>query len=176
MAEIIKTYRQTLPALRFIGKRYSDADRVDGTFGSKWGEWFQQGWFTVLEQAAGDSLKNLCEDGDAYLGLMRGKEGEPFQYWIGMFVPAGTAVPEGFSSVDFPTLEMAVAWVQGKEETGEVYGQEEKCLQALAQAGMDVRPARDGALWCLERYACPRFTTPDAQGNIILDICFLLGL
>ena len=176
MPEIIKTYRQALPALRFIGKQYGDADRVDGTFSSKWDEWFQRGWFTLLEQAAGASLENICEDGGAYLGLMRSKESEAFQYWIGMLTPAGTAVPDGFFALDFPALELAVAWVQSKENTGEIYCQEEKCLQALAQAGIGVRPARDGAWWCAERYVCPRFTTPDAQGNIILDICFLQGL
>lgn len=176
MAEVIKTYRQALPALRFLGKPYGDADRTAGSFSAKWNEWFQKGWFTLLEQAAGASLKDVYEDGDAYLGLMRCKDGEPFQYWIGMLVPAETAVPQGFDKLDFPTLEMAVAWIRGKEETGEVYCQENKCIQALTQAGIDVQPARDGAWWCMERYVCPRFTAPDAQGNIILDICFLQGL
>ena len=23
--------------------------------------------------------------------------------------------------------------------------------------------------WCFERYNCPRFTTPDEEGNVILD-------
>ena len=23
--------------------------------------------------------------------------------------------------------------------------------------------------WCFERYNCPRFTTPDEKGNVILD-------
>lgn len=23
--------------------------------------------------------------------------------------------------------------------------------------------------WCFERYSCPRFTTPDAEGSVILD-------
>jgi len=34
--------------------------------------------------------------------LMRCKDGEPFEYWIGMFMPANTVVPEGFAYVDFP--------------------------------------------------------------------------
>jgi hypothetical protein len=36
-AEIIKTYKQEVPALRFIGKKYGDKDRIDGTFGKYWG-------------------------------------------------------------------------------------------------------------------------------------------
>ncbi|HBT16022.1 MAG TPA: AraC family transcriptional regulator, partial [Firmicutes bacterium] len=34
MVEIIKVYRESLPALRLIGKRYTDSDRgIDGGFG-----------------------------------------------------------------------------------------------------------------------------------------------
>ena len=51
--EIVKTYRQSIPATRFIGKKYGDEDRVNGGFGQQWGEWFQNGWFDVLEEAAG---------------------------------------------------------------------------------------------------------------------------
>ena len=35
MVEIIKTYRQSVGAMRFIGKKYGDGDRVDGNFGCK---------------------------------------------------------------------------------------------------------------------------------------------
>jgi hypothetical protein len=45
MSEIIKTYKQHVPALRFIGKKYGDQDRVNGGFGVKWGEWFSNRWF-----------------------------------------------------------------------------------------------------------------------------------
>lgn len=37
MSEIIKVYRQSVPTLRFIGKKYGDSDRVNGTFGKQWG-------------------------------------------------------------------------------------------------------------------------------------------
>ena len=71
--EIVKTYRQSIPATRFIGKKYGDEDRVNGGFGQQWGEWFQNGWFDVLEEAAGgaEALRALYEDGGATVGLMR---------------------------------------------------------------------------------------------------------
>jgi hypothetical protein len=34
--EIIKTYVEHLPAVRFIGKMYTDKDRVEGTFDVHW--------------------------------------------------------------------------------------------------------------------------------------------
>ena len=65
---------------------------------------------------------------------------------------------------------MAVAWVYGSE--GEVYGREEDAMHALEEAGIPVARTPDGAIWCAERYVCPRFTTPDEKGCVILDLCF----
>jgi len=167
MPEIIKTYRQEVGALRFIGKKYGDEDRIDGGFGPYWGKFFENGWFGELEKLVTDPAKT-CEDGAAYTGLMRWKEGEPFQYWIGMFMPPGTAVPEGYGYVDLPAGELGICWVQGPES--EVYMQEEKCASKLYAEGMKVVADEQGASWFFERYVCPRFTEADEDGNIILDI------
>ena len=172
MAEIINTYRQSIPATRFIGKKYGDDDRINGSFGPKWGEWFGNGWFAVIEKQISVSTKEIYQDGDAYIGLMRWKEGEPFEYWIGMFMPETTPAPEGFGYVDFPKSELGVCWVYGKE--GEVYRNEDKCAAKLGEAGYKIIPNEKGAWWFFERYGCPRFTTPDEQGNIILDICYYI--
>lgn len=166
MAEVIKVYEQPVPALRFIGKRYGDEDRENGGFGKQWGNWFSHGWFEELQKNAG------CpeyEDGDAYIGLMRWKEGEPFSYWIGCFFPENAPVPEGFGSVDFPAALLGVAWLYGKEET--LYGKESLCARHCEDEGYRIVPDAEGAFWFFERYACPRFTTADEQGNVILDIC-----
>lgn len=58
--EIVKTYRQSIPATRFIGKKYGDEDRVNGGFGQQWGEWFQNGWFDVLEEAGRRGGSSPC--------------------------------------------------------------------------------------------------------------------
>ena len=39
MAEIIKVFKEEVPAMRFIGKKYQNYDG--------WGEWFANGWFDV---------------------------------------------------------------------------------------------------------------------------------
>ncbi|HZK34362.1 MAG TPA: hypothetical protein VFD33_03525 [Bacillota bacterium] len=167
MAEVIKTYRQSVPALRFIGKKYEDKDRVNGGFGKQWGDWFSNGWFEMLEKNC--DIKSVYEDGDAYIGLMRWKEGEPFEYWIGVFCPEGGEVPMGYSFIDFNKADLGIAWLYGKED--EVYGQEHKCAESCEKEGYKIVPDEQGAHWFFERYACPRFTTPDETGNIILDIC-----
>ncbi len=103
---------------------------------------------------------------------MRWKEGEPFAYWIGMFTPENTPVPEGFGHVDFPAGELGVCWVQGKEDR--VFCQEDKCADRLKDEGFEVAADGEGAYWFFERYQCPRFTTPDGNGDVILDVCHFL--
>ncbi|MCL2547137.1 MAG: hypothetical protein FWE06_08130 [Oscillospiraceae bacterium] len=165
MAEIIKVYKESMGAKRFIGKKYGDSDRVNGTFGAKWCEWFSNGWFDQIE----DQIEGGLKEGDGSIGLMRGKDGA-FEYWIGYFTPENTIAPDGFDCIDFPKSELGVCWVYGKD--GEVYFHEGACADRLKQEEFDLACGDDS--WCFERYVCPRFTVPDDKGNIILDICFLL--
>ena len=165
MAEIVKTYRQSVPATRFIGKKYGDDDRVNGSFGARWHDWFENGWLELLEKSYSGDLKEHHEDGGSYIGLMRDGPDGKFEYWIGIFFPEGTDVPDGFDCVDFPAGYLGVCWIYGAE--GEVYMKEGECGEKLQADGYEITLD-----WCFERYACPRFTTPDDKGNIILDICF----
>jgi hypothetical protein len=169
-AEIIRTYKQEIPALRFIGKKYGDNDRVNGSFGKYWGDWFQNGWFDIIEKQIGKSIKTIYEDGDAYIGLEKYKEGEPFEYWIGMLMPENTFVPDGYMFQDFSQGSLGVCWLYGKE--GEIFMQEENCMKRLEKEGYKFSPDENGFQWLFERYGCPRYTTPDGKGNIRLEICF----
>ena len=168
MAEIIKTYKQSVPAMRFIGKKYCDSDRVNGDFGAKWCEWFENGWFNKATNQYSGRLTDVIEEGGSHIGLMREAEGGPFEYWIGVFMPEGIDVPEGFDYIDFPASNLGVCWIYGKEE--EVFMLEGKCGERLEKEGFDVNTD-----WCFERYVCPRFTTPDERSNIILDVCFFVA-
>lgn len=163
MAEIIKVVREQLPALRFIGKRYTERDRVNGGFGHKWDEWFQNRWFAQLE-----GLPGVPGIEGGYLGFMRCFP--DFEYWIGMFLPAGTAVPEGYESVDLEPGDVGVCWIKGRADDGSIYGMHESCVKALQENGMgDFRKAEDGRAYYFERYNGPRFGDRDEQGNVILD-------
>lgn len=163
MAEIIKAYREPIPAMRFIGKRYSNYGH--------WGEFFANGWFDVIESAMGgtDSILQIWKNGGAYVGLERRKEGEPFAYYLGMFTPPGTEVPDGFDSIDFPAGSLATCWIYGTEKS--VHGVKGK-KAALAEAGIEISADAEGAIWSFENCLCPRYTTPDEKGNVILDYCY----
>jgi hypothetical protein len=167
MVEIIKAYKQTLPAMRFIGKKYSTPPN--------WSEWFENGWFDKIENAMGgaEAVHKLYEDGDAYVELTRVKADEPFEFWLGMFVTPGTAVPDGFLHQDFSEFNLGVFWVYGKEEhVMQIPENTHKCLDKIAEEGREFAYDKDGAAWEVRRYQCPRFTTPDKQSNIILDYCW----
>lgn len=172
MYEIVKTYKQPVPAMRFIGMKYSDKDRVDGGFGSKWVEWFQTGRLNKLEGLLTDDFMHEYKDYDAYIGLMRWKEGQEFEYWIGMFLPEGVAVPEGYGYVDLPASDLGVCWLHGRES--ELYCKEDKCVERLTEEGYEIATDEAGACWFFERYGCPRFTEPDEEGKVILDICHFI--
>lgn len=166
MVEIVKVYRESFPALRLIGKRYTDNDRdANGSFVHKWGEWFQNGYFKTLEK-----LDGLPENEGAYLGCMRCED--EFEYWIGMFFPEGTPVPDGYMYVDIPKGDIGTCWIYGREDNGELYGEEphDMCMTKIADAGWELAQNP----WYFERYNCPRFTSPDEKGNVILDYCVYL--
>lgn len=151
--KILEVKRESFPAARLIGKKYEH--------GPNWGEWWQNDWFSVLEQK-----ERLSMNGDAYIGAVHIVDGMP-EYWIGMFFPVDTEVPEGFDCVDMEALEYAVCYLYDKEGSGDFYSMEthEMCLEELKSLGLK-RKEDD---WCFERYNCPRFTTPDEAGNVILD-------
>ncbi|MCL2633948.1 MAG: GyrI-like domain-containing protein [Oscillospiraceae bacterium] len=173
MAEIIKTYKETLPAVRLIGTRYGNNDRDEyGGYGGKWGEWFQSG----QESSLSNLHKQFGKDMDgSYLGFMRcNNTDDGFEYWIGMFFPQDTAVPEGYDFLDVDGGEVGVCWIKGSHDDGSIYGMHGDCAEALKKNNMGDL-IRDGYMYSFERYSCPRFTEKDSDGNVILDYGIYLG-
>lgn len=151
---IQKIVREICPAARFIGKKYAGP--------ADWGEWWANGWFDTLERLPG--LLPVNDDG--YSEAVHIVNGAP-EHWLGMFLAAGTPVPAGFESVDMPPMEYAVCYLYGNPDSGELFSlaTHEQCLEALKAQGLR-RKEND---WCFQRCNCPRFTTPDKAGNVVLD-------
>ena len=172
--EITNIYKEHFPALRLIGKRYTNDDRDEsGGFGTIWcEEWWSCDKFSVMKQAVG--VPAFTED---TIGLMtmRGDMTE-FTYWIGLFFPCETAVPEGYDYIDLPESNIGVGWVCGNEDNGEIFGEEPHgavCVK-LAETGFgkfrnDIKGQGSEVYCFFERYNCPRFTEKDANGNVTLD-------
>lgn len=151
--KILEVKQESCPATRFIGKKYEGS--------ANWGEWWENNWFATLK-----SMQRLAFTGDAYIGAVHVVNGMP-EYWIGMFFPIDTEVPEKFEYVDIEPLDYAVCYLYDKENSGEFYTMDthNMCLEELK--ARDLKRKEDD--WCFERYNCPRFTTPDENGNVILD-------
>jgi len=163
MAEITKVYKEHLPALRLIGKRYGEADCKNGSYGHLWGEWFQNNRFATLE-----ALGEVTNIENGYLGFMRCQPNP--EYWIGMFLPPETTVPEGFDFVDLAEGDVGICWIKGNADDGKIFGMHDECIKQLKANGMGAyRMDSQGRCYFFERYNCPRFTTADEQGNVILD-------
>lgn len=165
--KLLKTERFSFPASRFIGRRYTEEERQNGSFGQKWQEWFEKGLFAPLE-----ALGSLPDHDGAYIGLMRIQNGE-FEYWIGMFFSEETAAPPGYQTIAVPAGDYGICWIYGNEQNGEIYGAQvhRLCLAAMQERGWRYQ---EGG-WVFERYNCPRFTAPDEAGNVILDYGFAIA-
>ena len=165
MAEIVNVFKENIPTMRFIGKKYDDFGR--------WDEWWQNGWFDVIEKTMGgcDKILSLWENGGGYIGLERRKDGEAFEYYIGMLTPENTSVPDGFIYIDFANVNLGTCWIYGKEN--EVHDTS-ACKQKLADNGIELWKDENGAVWSFENCLCPRYKTPDEKGNIILDYCYFV--
>ncbi|HBN83730.1 MAG TPA: hypothetical protein DDZ89_07775 [Clostridiales bacterium] len=169
MAKIINTYKQSVPAMRFIG-------RNDPLKGRGWGDGATWTALGEIEKAAGGSevINGFFEDAGAYIGFLHlDQDLKLLGYWIGIFVPADTQVPEGLDYFDFSPQNFGVAWIQGKDmsDIGKQFG---KVIEHLQAAGMEIVLQNDGSRFQFERYPCPRYTTPDENGNIICDYCFFV--
>ena len=167
MANIIKTFREEIPAMRFIGKKYPN-------FGPWWGEWFANGWFDEIEKMMGgtDAILKLWKNGAGYIGLERRCPNQPFEYWIGMFTPPETKIPDGFAYMDFPSAALGTCWIYGTEK--EVHNTFD-CRAAVEGNGFTLWKDKEGGVWSFENCLCPRYTTPDEHGNIILDYCYFIA-
>ena len=169
---VTKVYKESFPALRFIGMRYTNDDRVDDGFGKHWGEWWTNERFGRLKEAVASAPYDESTIG---LMTMRGDMSD-FTYWIGLFFPAGSTTPEGFDFIDLPESNIGVGWVCGNEDNGEIFGappHEAVCKkledEKIGAFRNDIAGEGSDTYCFFERYNCPRFTEKDENGNVTLD-------
>jgi hypothetical protein len=162
--EIKKILRQSIPALRFIGVKRDVG--IGGWDGDVWNA------FGKIEASLGKPLNTIYEDGDAYCSLYKSKDGGLIEWYVGIFTPEGSNVPDGLFYHDFNQSTLGVCWIYGKGD--EVHGHWIECKKKLEETGYKILPDSEGVTWCFERDACPRFTTPDEKGNVITDVCYYI--
>jgi hypothetical protein len=100
---IKKVYKQELPALRFIGKKYKEAPEPRNIL-YLLDNWQINNMFNNIEKQSDIDYKTFFEGDDAYISLIMEKDEDIFEHWMGMFVPEGTEIPQGHEMIDFPKI------------------------------------------------------------------------
>jgi predicted transcriptional regulator YdeE len=165
VAELVHFEVKDFPAVLLIGKelRYSMELLMKGEnrIPAFWDACFADGTFTRLE-----GQKDGIFD-DAYVGVMLdwGKGDGDFSYVCGMLMKDGADVPDGYISRVLPASKVAVGWIKGTDTMDVSSAAHVLTERKLKEEGR----TSDKMAWCMELYNCPRFTTPDADGKIILD-------
>ena len=154
-----------LPPVRVIGReiRYGMDEHMNGNnrLPAFWETCFNNNLFAPLEAIP----KSVFDP--SYVGLIcdweRG-DGE-FSYVVGMRMIVGTPAPAGYVYYDLNPCKAAIAWITGPSVAEICSSAHEMTLAAGAEHGVRFQ----NSSWNMELYNCPRFTTPDADGNITLD-------
>ena len=173
-AEIIKIYTEELPQTRFIGKKYGINNQIQHSFSHLWDQWFNSGWFEQIEKSVlllGLEKEWFHESG-SYIGLEIWNDAGFFEYWIGMFTPARTMVPENMEFLDFSANKLGVGWVHGTMDN--IFEMHEIIKELLITEGYIPIINSDGNWISFERYNCPRFTTPDRDHKLVLDYAYFI--
>lgn len=165
MSKLVKFEVVELPKLCLVGKelRYNMDGHMkgDNRIPAFWEECFADGVFAELEKQPEYLFDN------SYVGLMTDwdKGDGDFSYICGMLFNKGAAVPDGFVTRELEATKAGIGWIRGKDTADICSKAHELTVQAIKENGHNC----DNVKWCMELYNCPRFTTPDANGDIILD-------
>jgi len=166
---VVNSYKQTLNATRFIGKRYLSGPAAWDDFDVSWDEKGFDFNNDYLARSNIDFTKvykdGNTQDARSIIGLMRHVDQDlsKFEYWLGFFTPENTPVPEGYEFIDFPETDIGVCWIYGQET--EVFGVEHLAFAKLKEE--DLEPNNE---WFFERYVSHR-ESMDKNKFRIMDIC-----
>ncbi|MBL4935063.1 GyrI-like domain-containing protein [Clostridium sp. YIM B02515] len=165
MGELIKLEVKKLPRLKLIGKelRYNMEVHMkgDNRIPSFWDKCFADNTFSPLENQPDFVYDN------SYVGVMLDwdKGDGDFSYIVAMLMKDGVSVPDGYFCRDIEETDVAIGWIKGKNTADVCSIAHSLTEQALKKKGYKC----DKMKWFTELYNCPRFTTPDENGDIILD-------
>jgi len=165
---IIKTYKQKVPSLRFIGKKYKESI---SEFNFKkilvnMDNCRLNNEFELLEEQTTKELKKLYDGGDSDISLIK-INNEYIEYWLGMFLPEGTEIPsqlchQGYEAIDFSKSMLGVCTVYGKRDV--IINYHDICKKEF--------PVSEK--WFFLRFNWHRFYEEDKFGNRLLDYCYFI--
>ncbi len=161
---IIKTYKQEIPALRFIGKKYTETEFSEKSVLNSLDDWCFKKMFDAILETSHEGLD--FGGANSYIGLMKNADGKVSEYWIGMFMPQGTAVPQVYEMIDFPSSTLAVCGVYGKRDA--IINYDSECRKKLTEEGIQLK--NEG--WFFQRFNWRDFFKEDKFGKRVLEYCY----
>ena len=171
-AGIFNIYRQEMPALRFIGKKYVEpetepyAESLYKKALTNLDDWRWNHLFDAIEKQIGSNPKTIYRGGDSYTILLKNND-RAVEYWIGMFTPKGTGIPAGYETIDFPESALEVCRVYGKRDS--IINYDEECRKKIVEEGVHIN---DESGWFFQRFNWHRFFEEDKFGKRILEYCY----
>jgi len=166
---IKKVYSQKLPALRFIGIKYIEKPEPQNIL-NMLDNWQMKNIFYDIEKQADIDYKTFYEGADAYISLVKKNNDGLFENWMGMFMPKGTEVPQGFHALDFPEMTIGVCRAYGKRN--EVINYEAESENKLLEEGFKLKKENSIDQWYFRRFNWHRFFEEDIYGKRQLDYCY----
>ncbi len=165
LPEVVHWEVKEIPLLKVIGKsvrpHFPDIQGPNNPLPVFWDQCFADGTMGVLD----GMVEQQWDPG--YVGWMGEWDdtSQTFLYMVGMLMHPDAPVPAGFVDRVVEPCQAFVAWVHGPESS--VYMATHPLTeQAMKEQGYSYDNA---AGWSMELYNCPRFTEPDANGEIIID-------
>jgi AraC family transcriptional regulator len=165
---IKKIYKQKLPALRFIGKKCVETSETANVL-DLLADWQLKGRLKKIKKQSDIDYKTFFEGGNAYINLVRKKDGGMDERWMGMFMPKDTEVPQGYEAVDFPKSALAVCSVYGQKN--EIVNYETECRNKLTEESFVIKNGQ----WYFLRFNWRKFFQLDIYGKIVLEYCYFLS-
>lgn len=165
MGTLIKLEIDEIPEVMFVGKEIKHNRNAmaegDNPIPAFWARCFQDGTFQALEAMH----SHIYHYGYAGVMLDWDEKYNHFTYVVGMMMKPGADIPRGFVSHTINAAKVAIGWLQGKGASDVGANAYEHTERAVYENGYSCNHMK----WCMELFTHPRYTTPDKNGNIIMD-------
>jgi|GEM_PF-645932 len=175
---IIETYKQQIPALRFIGKKFIEPfnDNTYKKINTNLDIMRSNSEFDEIEKLSKADIKTIYKGSNFYTCLIRKKSEGLIEYLLGMFIQEKSNIQSDYEItdyeiIDFPKSELAVCSVYGKRDI--IINYDKECRRKLENEKI-LKNDIDTGNWFLQRFNWNKFCGEDKFGNRILEYCYFI--
>lgn len=158
--KLVKFEIKEFPKLYIVGKEITDDMAKPNPIPDFWTKCINENIFKDIEQEYNEKLYD-----SSYVGYMFMTNETEFIYVCGMLLKDPVLSPEQYISYEIDAFTGAIGWIQGKEP--DIYIKEHSLTEKAAEEAGYVYDIEKN--FSIEAYVDPRYTTPDENGNRIID-------